>query len=107
MVPLKWRMSGKLIWLDAGALNGPWYFPLKFNAFALRFNAWRTNRFTPYNGVPGYEAWVRFERDLLKFGGTADDHGWSYADVFQGLDDGGNLGAALPALPGTADDRAI
>ena len=63
--------------------------------------------FTPYNGVPGYEAWVRFERDLLKFGGTADDHGWSYADVFQGVDDGGAAGAALPALPGTADDRQV
>ena len=31
--------------------------------------------FTPYNGVPGYEAWVRFERDLFKYGGTADDRG--------------------------------
>ena len=63
--------------------------------------------FTPYNGVPGYEQWVRFERDLFKYGGTADEHGWSYTDVFRGIDDGGNLGLPLPALPGTADDRAV
>ena len=38
--------------------------------------------FPQYDAVPAYEGWVAFERALIKNGGTADDHGWSYADVF-------------------------
>ena len=63
--------------------------------------------FEPYDGVPNYERWEAFERDLFKYGGQADDHGWSYADVFRGTDDGGAAGAALPTPPGDADERAM
>ena len=64
--------------------------------------------FEPYDAVPGYESWVKFERALIKNGGVADDHGWSYADVFNGVDDGGALGIPLPPPPhANADARAI
>ena len=63
--------------------------------------------FQAYDAVPGYEGWIAFERNLLKNGGTADDHGWSYADVFNGRDDGGASGTALPAAPADNDERAI
>ena len=63
--------------------------------------------FDPYDGVPNYERFIAFERDLFKYGGQADDHGWSFADVFRGQDDGGANGAALPAAPADADERAI
>ena len=33
----------------------------------------------------------------------ADDHGWSYADVFRGVEDGGASGTALPTAPADAD----
>ena len=63
--------------------------------------------FEPYDAVPGYESWVKFERALIKNGGVADDHGWSYADVFNGVDDGGALGIPLPPPPhANADARA-
>ena len=64
--------------------------------------------FEQYDAVPGYESWVKFERALIKNGGVADDHGWSYADVFNGVDDGGALGIPLPPPPhANADARAI
>lgn len=64
-------------------------------------------RFERYDCSPNYTDWCTFERNLFGHGGHADDHGWSYTDVFRGLDDGGARGAALPPAPGNADDRAI
>ena len=63
--------------------------------------------FPQYDAVPGYESWVAFERQLIKNGGTADDHGWSYADVLTGVDDGGALGTPVPVAPTTQDDHTI
>ena len=53
--------------------------------------------FTPYDGEPSYEKWCAFEEKLYAYGCTADDHGWSYADVFRGVDAGGPAGPAIPA----------
>eukprot|EP00327_Prymnesium_parvum_P009930 CAMPEP_0184386646 /NCGR_PEP_ID=MMETSP0007-20130409/9976_1 /TAXON_ID=97485 /ORGANISM="Prymnesium parvum, Strain Texoma1" /LENGTH=99 /DNA_ID=CAMNT_0026734615 /DNA_START=24 /DNA_END=320 /DNA_ORIENTATION=- len=62
--------------------------------------------FERYDCNPSYTEWCTFESKLLGHGGTSDDHGWSYADVFRGVDDGGALGIALPAAPANADERA-
>ena len=63
-------------------------------------------KFEAFNCTPGFAAWERYEAQLFGHGGTADDHGWSFADVFQGLDDGGVGGDVIPAAPANADDRA-
>ena len=63
--------------------------------------------FEQYDAVPDHKRWQSFRSNLLAHGGQADDHGWSFTDVFLGLDDGGRNGAALPAAPGgNADERA-
>ena len=56
-------------------------------------------KFEAFNCTPGFAAWERYEAQLFGHGGTADDHGWSYADVFQGVDDGGVAGDVIPAVP--------
>ena len=45
--------------------------------------------FTPFAVTPGQERWQGFEEKRFAHGGRADDHGWSYTDVFRGVDDGG------------------
>lgn len=64
-------------------------------------------RFERYDCSPNYTDWCTFERNLFGHGGQADDHGWSFTDVFRGMDDGGALGTPLPGAPGNADERAM
>ena len=60
--------------------------------------------FTPHDGTPG-KPYDDFEDRLLNYSASeVDDRGWSHADHYQGVDEGGALGPAMPA-PGTADGR--
>mmetsp|Transcript_39055 Transcript_39055/g.83261 ORF Transcript_39055/g.83261 Transcript_39055/m.83261 type:complete len:96 (+) Transcript_39055:173-460(+) len=61
--------------------------------------------FAPYDCVPSYELECAFDKDLMAYGGHSDDHGWSYAYVFLGLDDGGRNGAPLPTAPGANNEE--
>ena len=47
--------------------------------------------FTPYDGTPG-EPYEIFEADLLRSATKCDDRGWSLADHFLGVDEGGPTG---------------
>ena len=59
--------------------------------------------FMPHDGTPG-KPYDDFEDRLLNYSASeVDDRGWSHADHFQGIDEGGPLGPAMPA-PGTADN---
>ena len=58
--------------------------------------------FEAYDCRPGFAAWHRFRTNLLLHGGTfTDDEGWSYADHYLGVDDGGPNGA-MPIIPAGA-----
>ena len=59
---------------------------------------------TPHDGTPG-KPWEDFEERLLDVAaGVSDDRGWSLADCFNRVDEGGAAGPPLPAA-GTADGR--
>jgi hypothetical protein len=64
--------------------------------------------FTPYNGTPG-EEWEKFEERLLNAAADrTDDKGWSLADHFLGIDEGGPRGPAFPnGAPATAAQNAF
>ena len=52
---------------------------------------------TPHDGTPGL-AWIDFEKALLNVAsGRTDDRGYSLADTFMGVDEGGLLGPAIDA----------
>ena len=54
--------------------------------------------FEPYDGTPG-DDYRRFARNLLNAGAaTTDDRGYSLADLYMGIDEGGDAGTA-PAMP--------
>ena len=50
--------------------------------------------FEPYDGKPG-ESYDKFERRLMNAGSKTDDRGYSYADHFRGVDEGGPFGVAI------------
>lgn len=63
--------------------------------------------FSPCDCIPNYEPWRAFKKDLLAFGGRPDDHGWSFADVYLGMDDCGRHGTPLPAGANNDDRQTI
>ena len=56
--------------------------------------------FEPYDGKPG-ESYDKFERRLMNAGSKTDDRGYSYADHYRGVDEGGPFGVAIaPSMTG-------
>ena len=52
--------------------------------------------FSPYDCTPG-DGWETFDQQLQDFcSGEVDDRGWSLADHFLGVDEGGPAGPAFP-----------
>ena len=60
--------------------------------------------FEPYDGKPG-ESYDKFERRLMNAGSKTDDRGYSYADHYRGVDEGGPFGVAI-GPPMTAAQQA-
>ena len=54
--------------------------------------------FHGWDGTPGDE-WERFDLRLMNNSAKSDDRGWSYADHYKGLDEGGPAGPPFPANP--------
>ena len=55
--------------------------------------------FEAYDGTPG-EQWEQFDERVMNYGTSqTDDRGWSLADCFQGVDEGGPLGPGMPVAP--------
>ena len=52
--------------------------------------------FQGWDGTPGDE-WERFDLRLMNNSAKSDDRGWSYADHYKGLDEGGPAGPPFPA----------
>ena len=57
--------------------------------------------FPPWDGTPG-PLYDKFDTALMNCASRSDDRGWSYADHFMGIDEGGPAGPAIAAAGGAA-----